>query len=97
MGFKPGQSGNPAGKPKGIINKVHNKLRESITAFLEDEFENVKKDFKDLEPKDRLKFYTDLMQYGIPKLQATSLEIDFDKMSEEQLDEIIERLKNSAS
>jgi hypothetical protein len=95
MAFQKGLSGNPAGKPRGAKNRVHKLLRENIVDFLSDEFENVKKVYAKLSPRDKLRFYTDLMAYGIPKLQAMSLDVDFDKMTDEQLDEIIERLKNT--
>ena len=88
--------GNP-GKPKGAKNKINQDLRDKISLFLNDEFEKVTTDFRKLEPKDRLKFYTDLLQYGLPRLQATSLEIDLDKMDEEQLDVILEHITNKIS
>ena len=88
--------GNP-GKPKGAKNKINQDLRDKISLFLNDEFEEVVTDFRKLEPKDRLKFYTDLLQYGLPRLQATSLEIDLDKMDEEQLDVILEYITNKIS
>ena len=96
MSFKKGMSGNPAGKPKGAKNKVTLQLRELITQFLEERFETIVSDFKKLEPKERVKFYCDLLQFGLPKLQSVSTEIEFEKLTEEQLDEIIERLKKSA-
>ena len=34
-----------------------------------------------------------LLKYSLPTLQATSEEIKFENLSEEQLDEIIKRLK----
>jgi len=92
MGLQKGRTNNPAGKPPGTKNKINAELREMISDFLNSEFETVKIDFQKLEAKDKLKFYTDLLQYGLPKLQATSIEIDFEKFSEEQLDEIINKL-----
>ena len=96
MAFNKGNSGNPAGKPKGAKNKVTLQLRELITQFLEERFETIVIDFKKLEPKERVKFYCDLLQFGLPKLQSVSTEIDFEKLTDEQLDEIIERLKKSS-
>jgi hypothetical protein len=86
MAFRKGISGNPKGRKVGSPNKVGNGLREMIAEFLDGEFENIKADFKKLEPKDRMKFYADLLQYGLPKLQAVSSTINFENMSDEQLD-----------
>ena len=50
------------------------------------------KDLKDLEPKDRLQILEKLMQYVIPKQQAVSADIDFRQLSDEQLDDVIEKI-----
>lgn len=97
MAFKKGESGNPAGRPHGSANKASGQLRQMITDFLEQRFESIVQDFKQLEPKDRLKVYTDLLQYGLPKLQAVSNSIEFENMSDEQLDGLFERLLKSTS
>lgn len=97
MGFKKGQSGNPAGRPHGSQNKAGGELRQMITDFLENRFEGVVKDFEKLEPKDRLKVYTDLLQYGLPKLQAVSNSIDFEQLKDEQLAEVFERFLKATS
>lgn len=92
MPFVKGKSGNEAGRPKGSKNKAGGELRELISNFLQERFADVVQDFEQLEPKDRIKVYTDLLQYGLPKLQAVSNSIEFDKMTDEQLDDIINRL-----
>ncbi len=97
MAFKKGKSGNEAGRPKGSKNKAGGQLRDMITDFLEQRFEDVVNDFEQLEPKDRIKVYTDLLQYGVPKLQAVSNSIEFEQLSDEQLDEIFERLLKATS
>ncbi len=74
MPFKQGKSGNPQGKPKGAKNKTGLQLRETITDFLNDNFTKIVKDFNTLKPKDRVKLYCDLLQYGLPKLQSVTLE-----------------------
>ena len=97
MPFKKGQSGNIKGRTKGTPNKVTKHLRESITSFLENNFERIESDFELLPPKDRVKFYCDLLQYGLPKLQTVQLEADFENLSDMELDRIINELKNSVS
>jgi hypothetical protein len=97
MGLKKGNTNNPNGRPKGVPNKVTGQLRETITAFLEKNFEVILADFKKMQPKDRTKLYTDLLQYGLPKLQTTELDIDFSKMTDDQLDYIIGKLNQSAN
>ena len=96
MPFEQGISGNPEGRPKGTKNKTGLQLRETITDFLENNFEKIVQDFHYLKPKDRVKLYCDLLQYGLPRLQAVQLETDFDNLSDSQLDQIIEELKRSA-
>lgn len=94
MAFEKGQSGNPGGRPKGSGNKVTSKLRETITAFLDENFQKVKQDFDKLKPGERIRMYIELLQFGVPKLQSVHMETDFDNLSDDQLDQIIEALKN---
>ena len=90
--FEKGISGNPSGRPVGSRNKASGRLRELITDFLEQRFNGVVNDFEELEPKERVKAYLDLLQYGVPKLQSVSNSVEFESMTDEQLDEIINRL-----
>lgn len=93
MAFEKGISGNPEGRPKGATNRTSLQLREMITDFLENNFEKVVSDFGELKPKDRVKLYCDLLQYGLPRLQAVQIETEFERLPEDQLDKIIEELK----
>jgi hypothetical protein len=94
MAFEKGQSGNPGGRPKGAGNKVTTQLRETITAFLDENFEKVKEDFSALKPGERIRMYIELLQFGVPKLQSVQVETDFDRLSDDQLQEIVDELTN---
>jgi len=96
MAFEKGVSGNPSGKPPGARNKTGLQLRETITNFLSENFPKVIEDFNSLKPRDRVKLYCDLLQYGLPKLQSVSLGFDLERLTDDQLDEVIEQLKQSA-
>lgn len=98
-GLKKGQTNNPAGKPKGAQNKVNADLRARVSGFLTDKFPDVIAEYENLSAKDKLKFYTELMQYGLPKLQSIDLSTELDNtllsLTDEQLDSIIEKLTGS--
>jgi hypothetical protein len=93
MPFEKGVSGNTLGRPTGARGK--NNLREFITDFLEENTERIKKDFELLEPKDRIVLFEKLLKYSLPTLQATSLSTNLDKLSDIELDTIIEELKQA--
>ena len=95
MGFVKGMTGNPEGRPKGTQNKINKQLRETIGDFLQDNFQKIAADFETLQPKDRAKLYCDLLQYGLPRLQSVQLETDLERLTEGELDTIIDNLKAS--
>lgn len=87
-----GHTNNPNGRPPGTPNKATGSLRNKINDFLADNWQQMQKDFLDLEPKDRCAYYERLMKYSLPTLQSTSLTTDFEKMTDEQLEYTIEKL-----
>ncbi|MFM7055275.1 MAG: DUF5681 domain-containing protein [Bacteroidota bacterium] len=93
MTFIKGQSGNPSGKPIGTKNKASAQLRQMIEGFLTDNFQTIQSDFNNLPAKDRAKLYCDLLQYGLPKLQAISTDLEFERLTDEQLNEIVTKLR----
>lgn len=88
--FKPGTGGR---KP-GAKNKSDKPLRQFITEFLNENKKLLYRDFVKLKPNERFRAFENLLKYSIPPLQSISL-TNFDKMTEEQLDEIISHLKAS--
>lgn len=97
MGQRKGQTGNPNGRPKGTPNKVTADLRQWICNFIDENREQIRKDWQKLEPKERLAMFEKLLKYALPTLQATTHEVDFERLSDEQLDYIIESLKRSGN
>lgn len=88
---------NRAGRPLGAKNKVSEKLRENITDFLESNFKQVEKDFKNLSPSVRFKYYIELLSFAVPKLSSMQVQGEFEKLTDEDLDKIINNLKKSAN
>jgi hypothetical protein len=89
------EKGNP-GKPKGAKNKVNTEIRGLVQKLFDDNYETIQEDMESLEPKDRLKFLSDLLPYLLPKLQSTthSQKIDLDQLSGDELDILIDRITN---
>ena len=65
MAFKKGESGNPAGRPRGSVNKNLQMLRDAASAILPDLIERAKSG--DLEAQKLI------LDRGIPRLRAVSM------------------------
>ena len=76
MGVQKGRTNNPNGRPKGSFNHDTARIRMAITQIIDNNIETLEGDILGLEPKDRIKAIIDLLQYAVPKLQATQLNID---------------------
>lgn len=86
--FKKGEGGRPKGKP----NKITGSLRDWIGSFIDDNRQQIQDDWKSLDAKDRIVMFEKLLKYALPTLQATSLTNDFDAMTDEQLNKIVNEL-----
>jgi hypothetical protein len=76
MPYTKGVSGNKKGRPKGKPNKITHEIRESLQGFLETNGANFQAIFDQLEPKDKIRYYIDLLPFVIPKLQSTQLQVE---------------------
>lgn len=97
MGLKKGMTNNPNGRKPGTPNKVTKDLRKWINGFIESQTDQIQRDWQQLEPKDRIILFERLLKYSLPTLQATSLTTDFEKMTDEQLDQIINELQKQSN
>ena len=96
MPFEKGESGNPAGRPKGSFNKTTKELRQMISDFLLENFEEIQQTFKELPPKEKVKLYCNLLAFALPRLKPVD-ETVLERLSDQELDELFEKLKEAAS
>ncbi len=81
------------GRQAGTANKTTIFMRTSVNEFLNHNWPKVQQSFNLLKPRDKLAFIEKMLQYTIPRLQNSTVEIDFDKLSDEQLQFIVDQLK----
>ncbi len=89
MGLHKGQTNNQNGRKTGVSNKLTGDLRAKVNQIIENNIGTIQKDIESLEPKDRLLILEKLLKYTLPTLQAQSIEIDLNSLSDAQLDQII--------
>lgn len=84
--------GRIGGRAKGTPNKMSSTVKDWISQLIDDNRVQIEKDIKKLSPKDRLQMFEKLMQYVVPKQQSVRADIDLSKLSETQLDLIVDEL-----
>jgi len=92
--FKPGVSGNPKGRKPGATNKIARPVKEQLSDFLNDKIQELPEIWKKLTPRDKANFIKDLIPYYVARLQSIQVGIEFEQMSTDQLDYIINFLLN---
>ena len=80
------------GRTKGTPNKLTSNLREWLEKLINKNRLQIERDIKALKPKERLMVLEKFMQYTIPKLQSVQTKIDFNQLTDEQLDNLINEL-----
>jgi len=80
------------GRQSGTPNKVTLQLRESITLFLEGNFAIIENDFKNLTPSVRAKVFCELLPFAVPKLQAASVDVKFENLTDDQVENLFNKV-----
>lgn len=78
------------GRTKGTKNKKTSTQKQWIEDFLNQKQSDMEKEWDKLEPKDKWQMYEKLTGYIVPKM--TSAQIDPSQLTDEQLDELINRI-----
>jgi parvulin-like peptidyl-prolyl isomerase len=81
--------GRLGGRAKGTPNRVTATVKEWLSELIDNNRKRIENDIELLEPKDRLQIMERLMQYVIPKQQAVKADIDLNKLSDEEIDNLI--------
>jgi len=75
MTLKKGETNNPNGRPKGKPNKATAELKTWITELIDNNRDQLEIDLKSMQPKERWQIIERLMQYTVPKMQNTQMEM----------------------
>lgn len=93
MGRKKGTP-KTGGRKVGTPNKVTGTLKDFISELIDENREQIRTDLKVLKAKDRLFVIERFMQYTLPKQQSIKGELLIDKLTDEQVIDVANRLLN---
>lgn len=97
--WEKGESGNPKGRPKGARDKAKGRLVERITDIVECNIDKLQSDIDTLEPQERIKAITSLINYVLPKQAAVDVQAAVDaeykaleRLIDEAPDEFVDKI-----
>ena len=94
MKFEEGHS-KIGGRSKGTKNKKTLLLESFAKTIVEDGMEKFQEELMKLRGKSFITAYLDLLEYVKPKLQRSSIDINWDCLNDQQIDELYDRILNS--
>ena len=91
MAFQPGHK-KLGGRRAGTPNKSTQSLRNWVRLFVTRNTKQMQSDLDALDPRDRLILLEKFMRYTIPQQQAVSAAVDLNRLSDDQLDQVVEQI-----
>ena len=91
MAFQQGHK-KVGGRRAGTPNKATSSLRNWVRLFVTRNTKQMQSDLDALDPKDRLILLEKFMRYTIPQQQAVSAAVDLNRLSDDQLDQVVEQI-----
>jgi hypothetical protein len=88
MPFEKGKSGNPNGRPKGAKSRTSEEIRTLLLDFIDSNVSTLQEEFNKLDAEKKLNFIDKMLKHVLPP-QIT----DLSQLSEENLDVLLNRLK----
>lgn len=76
--FKPGKSGNPAGRPAGSENVLSNAVRKKCADGIEKRMDDYWKHLDSLKGEAYCRQFTKMLEFFLPKLRAVEADISID-------------------
>jgi len=91
MAFQQGHK-KVGGRRAGTPNKATSSLRNWVRLFVTRNTKQMQSDLDALDPRDRLILLEKFMRYTIPQQQAVSAAVDLNRLSDDQLDQVVEQI-----
>jgi hypothetical protein len=88
MPFKPGESGNKSGRPKGSRNKTSAEVADRLLQLLDSRIDELYEDIAALEPKERANLLINLAKHVTPAA------LNPEKLTIEQLQQVADYMKD---
>lgn len=87
-----GHKGNPKGRGKGNRNKVSIQAREMVNNLLQQSFPLVVADLENMKPFERARVFCQLLDFVVPKLTRTDTSLDISKMTDQEIERLIQTI-----
>ena len=100
MRYRKGESGNLSGRPNGSENVATSQVRKLWSDLILENVDQLKEDFRELKPRDRLAIAVKISNFLLPRLQSIQYDVypewaDLLRLTEEERASELIRLKKT--